>query len=287
MDDVTKLSIGEVLERTVEGAEKTVRQPGVKSLARFGFFAKGFLFIFMGALAILLVIGERTDPVGDAAGALADMAVRPYGKFLLGIFIFGALGHGFWNILRGAADVDDAGRGWQGILKRCISIGIGIFYFGLAASAFEIILAARAPDSAAEKAGTFMGILLAIPIFGAMLSIFIGLGSIGAGLHECYSGLTGNYRESYRLWEITGPHHMLIYVLGVLSFTARALLLVIMGYLFIEAAFNTTAGSIGMDSALMALLSSSYGRVLVLFTAIGLICHGVLALYEAKYRRIC
>jgi hypothetical protein len=99
VDDVTKQSIGEVLERTVESAEETVRQPEVKSLARFGFFAKGFLFIFMGALAILLVIGERTDPVGDAAGALADIAVRPYGKVLLGIFIFGALGHGFWNIL--------------------------------------------------------------------------------------------------------------------------------------------------------------------------------------------
>jgi hypothetical protein len=287
VDDVTKQSIGEVLEQTVEAAEETVRRPGVKSFARFGFFAKGFLFIFMGALAILLVIGERRDPVGDAAGALADMAVRPYGKVLLGIFIFGALGHGFWNILRGTADVDDAGRGWQGILKRSISIGIGVFYLGLAASAFEIILAARRVDTVSQPSASFVGILLAIPIFGAMMSIIIGLGAIGAGLHECYSGLTGKYRENYRLWEISGPHHILIYVLGVLSFTARALLLVIMGYLFIEAAFGTSAGSIGMDAALMALLSTSYGRFLVMFTAIGLISHGVLALFEAKYRRIC
>ena len=287
MNDAKEQSLGQVLDSTVESAEETVRQPAVKSLARFGFFTKGFLFIFMGGLAILLVTGERRRPVGDAAGALADIAERPYGKVLLGIFIFGALGHGFWNILRGAADVDDAGRGWQGILKRCISIGIGIFYLGLSASAFEIILAARAADSTAQTAGSFMGILLAIPIFGAMLSVFIGLGSIGAGLHECYSGLTGKYRENYRLWEISGLHHILIYVLGVLSFTARALLLVIMGYLFIEAALGTKAGSIGMDAALMALLSSGYGRMLVSFTAIGLICHGVLALYEAKYRRIC
>ncbi len=286
MDDVTKESIGEVLERTVESAEETVRHPGVKSLARLGFFTKGFLFIFIGSLAILLILGERRGPVGDATGALAAIAEEPYGRVLLAIFIFGALGHGFWNILRGAADVDDAGKGWQGILKRSIAIGIGVFYLGLAASAFEIILSANAAETA-QATGSMMGLLLAVPILGAMLSIFIGIGTIVAGLHECYSGLTGKYRESYRLWEISRPHHTMIYVLGVLSFTARALLLVIMGYLFIDAAFGTTTGSVGMDAALMTLLSSTYGRLLVLFTAVGLICHGVLALYEAKYRRIC
>jgi hypothetical protein len=142
---------------------------------------------------------------------------------------------------------------------------IGIFYLGLAASAFEIILAARAADSTAQTAGSFMGILLAIPIFGAMLSVFIGLGSIGAGLHECYSGLTGKYRENYRLWEISGLHHILIYVLGVLSFTARALLLVIMGYLFIEAALGTKAGfdrhGCGIDGAAVERLRSYAGFV--------------------------
>jgi hypothetical protein len=42
-----------------------------------------------------------------------------------------------------------------------------------------------------------------------------------------------------------------------------------------------------MDAALLTLLKSSYGRIVVLLTAVGLVCHGVLAFYEAKYRRIC
>jgi hypothetical protein len=61
-----------------------------------------------------------------------------------------------------------------------------------------------------------------------------------------------------------------------------------MGYFFIRAALKTGAkGSIGMDAALLTLLGSTYGRALVIFTAAGLVAHGVLAFYEAKYRRIC
>jgi hypothetical protein len=60
-----------------------------------------------------------------------------------------------------------------------------------------------------------------------------------------------------------------------------------MGYFFVRAAVYNNTGAIGMDAALLVLLRSSYGRLLVLLTAIGLFCHGVLAFYEARYRRIC
>jgi hypothetical protein len=129
--------------------------------------------------------------------------------------------------------------------------------------------------------------VLAVPLLGALFIGLVGLGVIGAGFHECYSGVTGKFRENYRLWEITGFHLTFINVLGILSFTARALILVLMGYFFVRAAVYHNTGAIGMDAALLVLLRSSYGRLLVLLTAIGLFCHGVLAFYEARYRRIC
>ena len=285
MDKETKQAIADAYEKTVEAAEDTVRRPDIRRLAELGFYSKGILFLFIGALAVLLVSG-RGHPT-DATGALAAMAREPYGKILLAIFVIGAIGHGIWNILRGAADVDDAGRDWRGIVQRCIAVGIGIFYLGLAVSALEIILSARVIDDNSHAEEAFVGVLLAIPILGAVLSVLIGIGVIVAGLHECYSGLTGKYQKNYRLWEISGPKYVFLVVVGVLSFTARALLLIIMGYLFTKAAFETEASSIGMDAALMTLISHSYGRWLVLYTALGLMCHGVLALYEAKYRRIC
>jgi len=76
-------------------------------------------------------------------------------------------------------------------------------------------------------------------------------------------------------------------VIGVLSFSARAVLLAVMGWYFLRAAFRDRLGrAIGLDSALHALVGTTYGPMIVSIAAVGLIGHGILAFYEAKYRRM-
>jgi hypothetical protein len=77
-----------------------------------------------------------------------------------------------------------------------------------------------------------------------------------------------------------------ITVLAWLSFTVRAVLLVVMGWFFLKAPFDSHPGAIGLDAALLALLETTYGRTLVAIAGAGLIAHGVLAFYEARYRRL-
>jgi hypothetical protein len=287
MDDETRQAVKETVEETIEKAEEAVKKPFVKRLARFGFYTKGVLFIIIGALAILLVMGLRGGKITDPAGALGTVGQQPFGKVFLLAFIVGALGHGFWNILRGAADVDDAGKNWIGIIKRVIPIGIGIFYIGLALTAWGILLTGNVSNENGRLPRTLTSVLLALPA-GVIVVLIIGLSMIGAGFHECYSGISGKFQEHYRSWEIKGPHQSFITVLGVLSFTARALIFVLMGWFFITAAINFDADiAAGLDGALVALARSSYGEILLFVTAIGLVCHGILAFYEARYRRIC
>jgi hypothetical protein len=288
MSDPSAPTLSETVEKAVEAAEETIRQPAVKRFARLGFYAKGFLFIVIGALAILLVAGYPEGRIADPTGALAIIAEGKFGTVLLAAFVIGAAAHGLWNILRALADVDDAGRNWLGITKRVIAAGVGIFYIGLALTALEIMLDARVVDGPSRAEETFVSLLLSVPILGAILLLLIGLGVIGAGFHECYNGVSGKFRDAYRVWEITGPHHAFINVLGIVSFSARALLMVIMGYFFVSAAlWSRVDGSIGLDAALTALALSTYGRILLFSVAVGLFAHGVLAFYEAKYRRIC
>ncbi len=146
MTDETKQAIKRKIEETVEDAEETVRHPLVKKLTRFGFYTKGVLYIVIGVLAILLVIGLQGGKIADPTGALGMIAQKPFGKVLLIIFIVGAIGHGLWNILRGAADVDNAGKNCFGIVKRIFFIGIGFFYIGLALTALSIFFSANASD---------------------------------------------------------------------------------------------------------------------------------------------
>jgi hypothetical protein len=236
----------------------------------------------------MLAVGLPEGRIADPTGALAVIAQKPFGRILLTLFTAGAAGHGVWNLLRGIADVDDAGGNWLGILKRSIAAGVGLFYIGLALAAFQIVLASRVSETPSQAEETFVSILLAVPLLGAVLLFLIGLGVIGAGFHECYIGISGKFREAYRVREISGPHLIFITILGFLSFTSRAVILVIMGYYFLAAAiWNRANGSIGLDASLYALAQSAYGRIFLFAAAAGLFAHGVLAFYEAKYRRIC
>jgi hypothetical protein len=237
-------------------------------------------------LAAMVATGQRGGELADASGALARVAALDFGKILLIIFITGAVGHGFWNILRGAADIDSAGKNWKGIIIRSIAVGVGIFYLWLAFSAFNILVNNAQPESG-EVQRTIAQIFLAVPL-GFILLFLIGLITIGAGIHECYSGITRKYQNNFRLFTLGKGQLRLINFLGIFSFTARAIIFCLVGYFFISAAINYNAEeAIGIDGALAILARTYYGKTLLFVTAAGLVCHGVLSLYEARFRRIC
>lgn len=285
MIEESKGNLSETIEDAVDLAKETVHKPLTIKLARFGFFTKGFLFIVIGVLAILVAVGIKSGELTAPSGALAAIAQVQFGRIILIIFIFGAIGHGFWNILRGAADVDNAGDDLQGIGKRIIPIGIGVFYIILAWTAFGLVLSAQSTAEDLQK--TIIVILLALPL-GAVLVGIVGLSVVGAGIHQCYAGISGKFKENLRVNEIDDQNLKIITVLGILGFTARALIFALIGYFFISAAFNFNPNiAVGMDGALLTLAQSYYGKTLLFITAAGLICHGILAFYEAKYRRIC
>ncbi len=287
MNDNTTQAGGSVVEQAVEAAEEATQKASVQLLAVLGFYTKGFLFLVIGGLALLLVFGIDGGRITDPAGALATVADSRYGKIFLIIFIAGAIGHGIWNILRGAADVDNVGKGLQGIIKRSVAIGLGLFYLGLAVSAIEIVVSASRGPESSQAEETFISILIAIPLFGSVFLGLVGIGVMIGGASECYNGLSGKFQENYKLWKISGPHLWLIKILGILSFSARAVLLIILGFFFVRAALFGEGRAVGLDAALMTLLQSGYGQTLVFLAAVGLIGHGILAFYEARYRRIC
>jgi hypothetical protein len=279
--------VSEKIEQTVEAAEEIVRQPFIKKLAEFGFYTKGFLFIVIGVLAILVAMGDRSGKLADPTGALTLIAQFTYGKILLVIFIIGAFGHGAWNILRGVADVDSAGKNFQGIFRRVIAVIVGVFYLFLAWTAWSIILTNQVTVENGTVQKTLTGLILALPL-GAVLVFLIGLVVIGAGVSECYRGVTGKFQEDFRLRELQGGKQKVVTVLGALSFTARAVIFGLMGYFLITAAIESNPNAaMGIDGALLTLGQSYYGKILLFIAATGVICHGILSLYEARYRRIC
>lgn len=287
MDTETKAAIVETAKEAEKTAEEVVRLPWVRSLSRFGFYTKGILFVVIGISAIFLAAGLRGGRISDPVGAMAAIAQFAYGKLLLVILAAGAVGHGVWNILRGVADVDDTGKGIKGIIARSASVGIGIFYFILAWTALEIVLSSRVADENGHGEQLVTWIFLSIPL-GALVVLLISIGFFAAAANECYSGVTGKFLNNFRSWQLGPFAEKLVSALGVISFVTRAVLYVLVGYFFFLAAnLNDPYQAEGIDGALLAIAQSRFGAILLFACGFGLVCHGVLAFFEAKYRRIC
>ena len=288
MEDTEKKSgFVETMKEAEEVAEEVVRHPYIRSLSKLGFYTKGIVFIVIGISAVLLASGLRGGRIADPIGAMAAIAEYSFGRVLLIILAAGAIGHGLWNVLRGFADVDDLGGGVFAMIQRGLSVGIGIFYFILAATAINIVMSDRVPVENGEGEQYVTWVFLSIPL-GALVILIISIGFFAAAGSECYSGLTGKFLNSYRSWQLSPVAEKIVLTLGVISFVTRSVLYVLIGYFFFLAAnLNDPYQAEGIDGALLALAKSRFGGILLFASGFGLVCHGILAFFEAKYRRIC
>lgn len=277
-----------VMKDAEEAASDAVRHPWMRALSGCGFYAKGLLYIVVGALAIFVSTGLKGGRIVDPAGALSAIGQLKFGTVFLFFLAFGSLGHGVWNVLRGIGDVDNAGSKFIGIFTRSLAVCIGVFYLWLALNTASILLfGTRAEDVTGDVEQSITFILLSIPL-GVLIVLFLGLGFFGAAVHEFISGISGKYQQHYRMWQIGGFTLAFVSLLGVVSFTTRALIYVYVSYFFLAAVFFLDASQAkGFDGALIALAQTRYGGTVLLAVGFGLVCHGILAFFEAKYRRIC
>src|SRR4028118_482556 len=141
--------------------------PGITLLARFGYAAKGVVYIIIGVLAAYeaFTSGGRTT---DSRGALEEIMIQPYGKYLLGAVAIGLAGYALWRFVQALKDTEDKGSGVKGIAIRIGYAVIGVIYFGLAFSAVQIILGSGGNSSSDSTSKEWTATLLEQP-FGQWL----------------------------------------------------------------------------------------------------------------------
>src|SRR5687768_10033020 len=123
-------AVGGVIKQSERRISQSAKQ-WIVPLARFGYAAKGAVYIIIGALAALAAfnIGGRTT---DTRGALVEILYQPYGKYLLAAVAVGLFGYSLWRIVQGIKDTEDKGSDFKGIATRIGYAVIGLVYAGLA-----------------------------------------------------------------------------------------------------------------------------------------------------------
>ena len=270
-----------------DGAERATREasPWIEGLGRFGYGAKGIVYLIIGVLAVQAALGTGGGTT-DQRGALAQVAAAPFGQVLLTLLAVGLLGYAVWRLVQAARDTEGVGSEPKGIFARVIYAGVGVIYLGLAFAALRLLQGSGDGDGGDQQTQDLTARLMEQPM-GPWLVGLAGAAVIGNGIYQLYRAYSAKFREKLRTDEMDANRVDLVTKLGRAGYAARGVAFGIIGLFLVQAALHHEPGEArGLDGALVALAEQPFGPYLLALVAAGLVAYGVYALVEARYRRM-
>jgi hypothetical protein len=254
----------------------------LERLARFGYAAKGAVYIIMGALAAGVATGFG-GRVTDPQGTLEAIYTQTFGQVLLGLIAVGLVGYAIWRLVQATADPDGEDRDVRGIAVRVGYVFAALAYVGLAFIAGQLALAVGGGGSSPQD---WTAYLLSQP-FGQALVVGVGAGVVGYGLVQLYNAYKAEFREYLKLGGMSERVETWVVRGGRFGLAARGVVFGIVGVFLMSAALRfdpREAQSLG--GALQTLVGQPFGPWLLGAAALGLVAYGLLMLVAARYRRI-
>ena len=255
----------------------------VRWLARFGYAAKGVVYVVVGWLAFSAALGVGGETT-DTEGALRSIFRQPAGPFLLTVVGLGLLAYSAWRLAQSLLDVEGKGTGARGLVKRTGYLFSGLAYAGLGWTA--ITYAIGISTGAGRSQEDWTAIVLAHP-FGSWAVFAAGLLLCGLALNAAIVAFGRLFRRKLRERQIRRPLRAPVELLAMVGLLARGTVFGLLGAFFIQAAINfdpSRAG--GLSDVLVAIAGAPQGPFLLGLMALGLMAYGLFAMVQARYRKI-
>ena len=177
----------EGLEQAATTAARTARRaerhaaPWIERLARFGYAAKGVVYILIGFIAARVAFGDGGEIEGWN-GAVESLRDEPFGSAMLWLIGLGLFAYVVWRLVAGIRNPenDDAAH-------RVFFLFSAAVYASLALETVRLAL-----GSAGESSDTHWSATLMEQPFGRILVAIAGLGIAGYGLQQMWRAWTAD-----------------------------------------------------------------------------------------------
>ncbi len=257
-------------------------KPWVRNFARFGYAAKGTVYILIGILSIMAAAGIGGKTTGSE-GAFAELASKPFGEFALWAIGFGLIGYAVWKLIEAFMNLKGKEHGIKDLIKRGSYLVSALIHTGLAYKAFMIIINAESSGSARQ---TVTAKLLSagwgrwvVGVTGAIILAF--------ALYELYKGFKGKFGKHLKSIEMDEDERKTMTTVGKTGFIARGIVFSLIGWFVIDSArYAQAENGQGMDKALSEIARQPFGPYLLAVVAGGLLMYGIFMFFKARYRII-
>jgi hypothetical protein len=259
--------------------------PWVVGLARFGYAARGVVYVIIGYLAARVAMGKGGQVEGTR-GALGEILEGPGGRVLLGLVALGLLGYALWRIVQAALDPEGKGSDGKGVVQRLGYALSGVLHAALALAAARMVLRNSSGGQGGDGATTWTAWLMEAPA-GRWLVALVGLGIAAYGVYQLVRAVKSDLAKRLDLSRMRVRTREFLIRAARAGLAARGVVFLIIAYFLARAAMDYNPGEArGLQGALEALRSQSYGPLLLGAVALGLIAYGLFEIVKARYRRI-
>jgi hypothetical protein len=245
-----------------------------RAAARAGFAVNGLLHILIGGIALGVAFGGGEGDA-DQGGALQALAGNPLGAIVLWVVVVGLWALGIFQLITAFLTGDD----WKDKLKEG---GKGIAYLAVGFTAFTF--ARGGSTDSAKQTEDLSATLLKTP-GGVVLLVVLGLVVAAIGVYFVIKGGKKKFLDDISL--PGGTVGNATTKLGMVGYIAKGIAIIVVGLLFLVAAFTSDATKAsGLDGALKSLVELPFGVIVLAAVAIGLIAFGVYSFVRARYAKL-
>jgi hypothetical protein len=259
----------------------SAHRPALETAARLGYAGRGFVYVIVGAFAVLAAMGS--GGAKGQKGALQKVLEQPLGEVLLALVALGFLCFSVWRVLQAFLDADHNGREPKALARRAVYGFTAVIYIGLAVGTVSIILGMDGGKGGDSAARDWTAFAMAKP-FGRWLVAAVGAVVAGTGIAFA---LRGCKRDFEPLLSLNATARSWVVPLGRAGFVARGAVFLLIAWFLVRAALHANAREAhGLGGALRALQDEPYGSALLGMAALGLFAFGLFQFATAVYRRI-
>ncbi len=127
-------------DRTYRPLAHPERNQTLQRLARFGYVAKGGIYLLIGVLALLAAFGESEGQIGGSQQAVQRLAATPFGDVLCVMVGIGLLAYAAWRAVEAVLDVRNEGTDSKGLAKRAGYAGSALMNAAVGVFALDIVI---------------------------------------------------------------------------------------------------------------------------------------------------
>lgn len=230
--------------------------------------------------------GKKTG----SSGVLEFLGDQIFGQILLVVTGVGLLGYTFYRLYQAIKDSDNDGNDSKGVLKRIGYAGSGIFYGFLAYSALNAVIGfGGSSGSGGSGSGGGQETIVAMLLnqsFGRILVGLLAVIFLGKAIFQFYKVYSGQYVKKVQSAGLDHRAKNLVMKAGKIGYTARGVVIAIVAFLTFRAALTADSSKAGGTEDAFQFLQDSFGTIVLVVIALGLLAYGVFLFIRARYGKM-